>query len=128
MLLRKLSCYHTQTTLTGREKLLLPVNEPPPHAAFEEATATVAGVDAVVLAAAGVPAHFADQSRAQRFARGRTLGCESNTVTQGRSVSCIHVPCLCFAHVRTICTMSSVCMLKTHDSILLHPFGSENLI
>lgn len=57
---------------------LLPVNEPPPHAAFEEAAAAVAGVDAVVFPAAGVSAHFADQSRAQRFARGRTLGCESN--------------------------------------------------
>lgn len=60
---------------------LLPVNEPPPHAAFEEAAAAVAGVDAVVFPAAGVSAHFADQSRAQGFAWGWTLGCESDTVT-----------------------------------------------
>lgn len=107
----------------------MPVNEPPPHAAFEEAAAAVAGVDAVVFPTAGVPAHFADQSRAQRFARGRTLGCESNTVTQGRSVSGIHVARHCFTHVRAICTMSSVCMqLKTHESILQQPFSSDNLI
>lgn len=60
-----------------RSIFLLPVNEPPPHAAFEEAAAAVAGVDAVVFPAAGVSAHFADQSQAQSFARGRTLGCES---------------------------------------------------
>lgn len=59
--------------------ILLPVNEPPPHAAFEEAAASVAGVDAVVFPAAGVSAHFADQSWAQSFAWGWTLGCESNT-------------------------------------------------
>jgi len=66
---------------------LLPVNEPPPHAAFEEAAAAVAGVDAVVFPAAGVSAHFADQSRAQSLSWAWTLGCASNTVTQGRSVS-----------------------------------------
>lgn len=57
---------------------LSPVNEPPPHAAFEEAAAAVARVDAVVFAAAGVAAHFADQRRAQSLPRGRTLGCGSD--------------------------------------------------
>lgn len=97
-----------ETQLSGC--FLLPVNEPPPHAAFEEAAAAVAGVDAVVFPAAGVSAHFADQSRAQSFARGWTLGCESNTVTQGSSVSAIHVVWYCFIHVPAICTVRSVCM------------------
>lgn len=89
---------------------LLPVNEPPPHAALEEAAAAVAGVDAIVFPAAGVAAHFADQSRAQSFARGRTLGCETDTVTRGRSVSAIRSAWYCFTHVPAICTVSSVCM------------------
>lgn len=57
---------------------LSPVNEPPPHAAFEEAAAAVAGVDPVMLAAAGVAAHLADQRRAQGLPRGRALGCGSD--------------------------------------------------
>lgn len=56
---------------------LSPVDEPPPHAALEEAAAAVAGVDAVMFAAAGVSAHFADQRRAQGLSRGRALGCGS---------------------------------------------------
>lgn len=93
----------------------MPVNEPPPHAAFEEATAAVAGVDAVVFPAAGVSAHFADESRAQSFARGWALGCESNIV---RSVSAILVVWYCFIHVSAICTISSVCMKL--DSLTKH--------
>lgn len=54
---------------------LPPVNQPPPHAALEEAAAAVAGVDAVVFAAAGVAAHSADQRGAGGLPRGRTLGC-----------------------------------------------------
>lgn len=54
---------------------LSPVNEPPPHAALEEAAAAVASVDAVMFAAAGVAAHPADQRRAQGLPRGRALGC-----------------------------------------------------
>lgn len=60
-----------------------PVDEPPPHAALEEAAAAVAGVDAVMFPAAGVAAHSAHQGRAQSFAWSRTLGCGSNTNTQG---------------------------------------------
>ncbi len=92
----------TKTQLPS--SFLLPVNEPPPHAAFEEATAAIAGVDAVVFPTAGVSAHFADQSRAQCFSWGWTLGCESNTVTQGMSVSAIHEVWYCFIHVPAICS------------------------
>lgn len=90
------------------EVFLLPVNEPPPHAAFEEAAAAVAGVDAVVFPAAGISAHFADQSRAQGFARGWTLGCESKHSDRVLSVSAIHVLWYCFIRVPAICTVSSV--------------------
>lgn len=94
----------------------MPVNEPPPHAAFEETAAAVAGIDAVVFPTAGVSAHFADKSRAQSFARGWTLGCESNTVT---SVRAILIVCYCFTYVPAICTVSSAQQSdKTHRSIL----------
>lgn len=92
---------------------VLPVNEPPPHAAFEEAAAAVAGVDAVVFPTAGVSTHFADQSRAQSLARGRTPGCVSNTVTQDRSVSAGQFMWYCFIRVPAICNANSVCMKPT---------------
>jgi len=63
--------------LTGGGEVALPVDEPPADAALEEAAAAVAGVDAVVLAAAGVPAHLAQQGGAQGLARSRTLGWRS---------------------------------------------------
>lgn len=69
---------------------LSPVNEPPPHAALEEAAAAVAGVDAVMFAAAGVSAHFADQRRAQRLSRGWTLGCGSDGAA--RLALCLRLP------------------------------------
>lgn len=64
----------------GGGGVLLPVDEPPPHAPLEEAAATIAGVDAVVFPAAGVSAHFADQSWAQSLSRAWTLGCKSKRV------------------------------------------------
>lgn len=109
----------------------MPVNEPPPHTAFEEAAAAVAGVDAIVFPAAGVSTHFADQSWAQSFARGWTLGCESNT--QERSVKC-HSFSLVLFHT---CVCHLYCQLslhvaqqsdQAHKSILQQPFRSGNLI
>lgn len=67
----------------------MPVYEPPPHAAFEEAAAAIAGVDAIMFAAAGVTADFADQRWTQSFSWNGTLGCKSDMLTQGRSVSAI---------------------------------------
>lgn len=63
---------------------LLPVNEPPADAALEEAAAAVAGVDAVVFAAAGVAAHLAHQRRAQGLPRRRALGCGFKHSAGGR--------------------------------------------
>lgn len=48
-----------------------PVDEPPPHAPFEEAAAAVAGVDAVVLPAAAVPTHAALKRGASACEAGR---------------------------------------------------------
>ena len=97
----------------------LPVNESPPHAAFEEAAAAVAGVDAVMFPAAGVTADFADQSRAQSFSWSWTLGCESNTVThthtgdRSRSVSCHSFNVVLFhTCVPAICG----CELRLHEA------------
>lgn len=52
-----------------------PVDELPPDAALEEATAAVTGVDAVVFATAGVRTHFAQQAGGQDFTWSRTLTC-----------------------------------------------------
>lgn len=81
----------------------MPVNEPPPHAAFEEAAAAVTGVDAVVFPAAGISAYFAHESQAQSFAGGWTLGCESNKL---RSVSAILVVRYCF--IQYMCRPSAL--------------------
>lgn len=61
----------------------MPVNEPPADAALEEAAAAVAGVDAVVFAAAGVAAHFAHQGRTHGFPRRRALGCRFKQSAEG---------------------------------------------
>lgn len=61
----------------------MPVNEPPADAALEEAAAAVAGVDAVVFAAAGVTAHFAHQGRTHGFPRRRALGCGFKQSAEG---------------------------------------------
>lgn len=62
----------------------MPVDEPPPDAALEEAAAAIAGVDAIVFPAAGVAAHFAHQGWAHGFAGCRALGCGSNRHRRGR--------------------------------------------
>lgn len=57
---------------------LASVDEPPPDAALEEAAAAVAGIDAVVLPAAGVCAHLAEQRGAQGFTGRRALRCQGH--------------------------------------------------
>lgn len=58
-----------------------PVDELSADAALEEATAAIAGIDAVVLPTAGVPAHLAQQYGAQCLARGWAQSCRSGAKT-----------------------------------------------
>ena len=52
----------------------IPIYESSSHTALEETTAAIAGVYTVMFTTAGVPTHFTEQSRAESFAWGRTLG------------------------------------------------------
>lgn len=61
--------------------LCQPVDELPADTALEEATAAVAGVDAIVLPTAGVTTHLAQQHGAQRLARGRAQPCRRGATT-----------------------------------------------
>lgn len=78
----------------------MPVYEPPADAALEEAAAAIAGVDAVVFAAACVAAHFAHQGWTHGFPRRWALGCgfkqsvegaEGDTVSAGVLVAQIYI-------------------------------------
>ena len=80
------SYWSVVAALRGTATASSPVDEPAAHAALEEAAAAVAGVDAVVLPAAGVPAHLAQQSGTQGFARSGALGWRS-TGAQWRTLA-----------------------------------------
>lgn len=113
----------------------MPVNEPPADAALEEAAAAVAGVDAVVFAAAGVATHFAQQGRTHGFPRRRALGCGfkqsaergsqavkgvgGNTVSAGRSCgpgwhcfTCVPAICVVDGRTNILCCNGLVLKIK----------------
>lgn len=72
-----------------------PVDELPADAALEEAAAAIAGVNAVVLPAAGVPAHLAQQHGAQRLAGRRAQPCRSGANGGQGDSGHPNVPCPC---------------------------------